>query len=202
MSVLSRRNTDEPAEEASRLLLRIGVFLLFVISLIAPILARQTVYVLLPIGAALLLAAATLTPEEGSGRSMRSILLSPPFLAALLLAAWTALSLLWTPFEGPAERFAENHGDARPGGARHRISAAAHQNLKSQPVADRRRRGDARACRRHFAAEAAIYARRHSRCRTARPRRTRTGPARLAGHGRPRRPRPLVFGGRPRWWRR
>jgi hypothetical protein len=107
MSVLSRRNADEPAEEASRLLLRIGVFLLFVISLIAPILARQTVYVLLPIGAALLLAAATLTPEEGSGRSMRSILRSPPFLAALLLAAWTALSLLWTPFEGPAERFAK-----------------------------------------------------------------------------------------------
>jgi hypothetical protein len=107
MSVLSRRNTDEPAEEAARLLLRIGVFLLFVVSLIAPILARQTVYVLLPIGAALLLAAATLTPDESSARSMRAILLSPPFLAALLLAAWTALSLLWTPFEGPAERFAK-----------------------------------------------------------------------------------------------
>lgn len=107
MSDLSRRNSDEPAEEASRLLLRIGVFLLFVVSLIAPILARQTVYVLLPIGAALLLAAATLTPDAGSARSMRSILLSPPFLAALLLAAWTALSLLWTPFEGPAERFAK-----------------------------------------------------------------------------------------------
>ncbi|MGD9656020.1 MAG: hypothetical protein AB7U61_00015 [Methylocystis sp.] len=107
MSVLSRRNTDEPAEEAARLLLRIGVFLLFVVSLIAPILARQTVYVLLPIGAALLLASATLTPDEGSARSMRAILLSPPFLAALLLAVWTALSLLWTPFEGPAERFAK-----------------------------------------------------------------------------------------------
>ncbi|MBM3552286.1 MAG: hypothetical protein FJX45_11050 [Alphaproteobacteria bacterium] len=107
MSVLSRRNNDEPAEEASRLLLRIGVFLLFVVSLIAPILARQTVYVLLPIGAALLLVAATLTPQEGSARSMRAILFSPPFLAALLLAAWTALSLLWTPFEGPAERFAK-----------------------------------------------------------------------------------------------
>jgi hypothetical protein len=107
MSVLSRRNTDEPAEEAARLLLRIGVFLLFVVSLIAPILARQTVYVLLPIGAALLLTAATLTPEEGAARSMRASLLSPPFLAALLLVAWTALSLLWTPFEGPAERFAK-----------------------------------------------------------------------------------------------
>jgi len=107
MSALLRRNIDEPAEEASRLLLRIGVFLLFVIALIAPILARQTVYVLLPIGAALLLAAATLTPEEGPARSMRAILLSPPFLAALLLAAWTALSLLWTPFDGPAERFAK-----------------------------------------------------------------------------------------------
>ena len=108
MSVFSRRSTDEPAEEAARLLLRIGVFLLFVISLIAPTLARQTVYVLLPIGAALLLASATLTPDEGSVRSMRSILASPPLLAAILLAAWTGLSLFWTPFEGPAERFAKS----------------------------------------------------------------------------------------------
>lgn len=108
MSVFSRRSTDEPAEEAARLLLRIGVFLLFVISLIAPILVRQTVYVLLPIGAALLLAAATLTPDERAMRSMRSILASPPLLAALLLAAWTGLSLFWTPFEGPAERFAKS----------------------------------------------------------------------------------------------
>lgn len=108
MSSLSHRTNDEPAEEAARLLLRLGVFLLFVISLVAPILARQTVYILLPIGAALLLASAGLTPDARAGRSLRAILLSPPVVAAMLLVGWTGLSLFWTPFQGPAERFAKS----------------------------------------------------------------------------------------------
>lgn len=108
MIALSRRPADEPAVEAARLLLRLSVFLLFVILLIAQILVRQTVYVLLPIGAALLLASATLAPDARALRSIREILLSPPLLAALLLATWAGLSLLWTPFEGPAERFAKS----------------------------------------------------------------------------------------------
>lgn len=108
MSSISRRSSDEPAEEAARLLLRLGVFLLFVIALVAPILARQTVYVLLPIGAVLLLISASLTPDERSARALGSILLSPPALAAVLLALWAGISLLWTPFEGPGERFAKS----------------------------------------------------------------------------------------------
>jgi hypothetical protein len=104
----SRRPADDPAEEAARLLLRLGVFMLFVISLLAPILARQTVYILLPVGAALLLASASLSENGRSGGSLRSILASPPVWAALLLAAWAGISLFWTPFEGgPAERFAK-----------------------------------------------------------------------------------------------
>ena len=138
MSVFSRRTTDEPAEEAARLLLRIGVFLLFVISLIAPILVRQTVYILLPIGAALLLASATLDAGRARQRSMRSILASPPLLAALLLAAWTGLSLFWTPFEGPAERFAKSAATLALVAAATAFSAAAHEDLKSQSAADRR----------------------------------------------------------------
>ncbi|MCC3246627.1 hypothetical protein LG047_15100 [Methylocystis sp. WRRC1] len=105
MFTFSRRPADDPAEEAARLLLRVGVFLLFVISLVAPILARQTVYILLPIGAALLLISASLSEDARAGRSLRAILLSPPMLAAMLLVLWTGLSLLWTPFSGPGERF-------------------------------------------------------------------------------------------------
>lgn len=105
MFTFSRRPADDPAEEAARLLLRLGVFLLFVVSLVAPILARQTVYILLPIGAALLLAAAGLSADARAGRSLRDLLLSPPVLAALLLVTWTGLSLFWTPFQGPGERF-------------------------------------------------------------------------------------------------
>ncbi len=108
MSSLSRRSTDEPAEEAARFLLRLGVFLLFVISLVAPILARQTVYVLPPIGAALLLVATVLhSDRRAGGASLRAIMTSPTLLAAMLLVLWSGLSLLWTPFDGPAERYAK-----------------------------------------------------------------------------------------------
>ncbi|MDJ0447051.1 hypothetical protein [Methylocystis sp. JR02] len=105
MTSFSRGPADDPSEEAARLLLRIGVFMLFVISLLAPILARQTVYILLPVGAALLLASALLSSNNYSGSSLKALLASPPVWAALLLAFWAGVSLVWTPFEGPAERF-------------------------------------------------------------------------------------------------
>ncbi len=107
MITFSRRPADDPAEEAARLLLRLGVFLLFVISLLAPILARQTVYILLPVGAALLLVSATLSNDAGAVGSLRALFAAPPVWAAVLLALWAGISLIWTPFEGPAERFAK-----------------------------------------------------------------------------------------------
>lgn len=110
MITFSRRPAEDPAEEAARLLLRLGVFMLFVIALPAPILARQTVYILLPVGAALLLASAVLSNNGGAGGSLRALLRSPPVWAALLLGFWAGVSLIWTPFEGPAERFAKAAG--------------------------------------------------------------------------------------------
>ncbi len=107
MITFSRRPAEDPAEEAARLLLRLGVFMLFVIALPAPILARQTVYIILPVGAALLLASAVLSNNGESGGSLRALLRSPPVWAALLLGLWAGVSLIWTPFEGPAERFAK-----------------------------------------------------------------------------------------------
>ncbi|MEK8092495.1 hypothetical protein WOC76_08150 [Methylocystis sp. IM3] len=107
MITFSRRPAEDPAQEAARLLLRLGVFMLFVIALPAPILARQTVYILLPVGAALLLASAVLSNNGDSGGSLRALLRSPPVWAALLLGLWAGVSLIWTPFEGPAERFAK-----------------------------------------------------------------------------------------------
>lgn len=112
MTFHTRRANEVPAEEASRLLTRIGVFLLFVISLLAPILAGQTIYILLPIGAALLLAGAAVSPvTREKTQSLRHLLLSSPVLAGLFLVGLAALSLTWTPFpEGPAERFWKNAG--------------------------------------------------------------------------------------------
>jgi hypothetical protein len=107
MFSFSRRPAEDPAEEAARLLVRLGVFLLFVIALAVPILARQTLYILLPLGAALLLMAAMLSNNGGLGGSLREILRSPTVWAWMLLALWAGVSLIWTPFEGPAERFAK-----------------------------------------------------------------------------------------------
>jgi len=105
----SRRTIDNPAIEAAQLLARLGIFLLFVISQLAPIVVRQTAYILLPVGAALLLASAGLTPQAYKSRPLRDLLLSSPVIAALLLVAWTGLSLFWTPFgDGPGERFAKS----------------------------------------------------------------------------------------------
>jgi hypothetical protein len=103
---------DDPALEAGRLLTRIGVFLLFVVALIAPVIAGQTIYILLPVGAALLLMGAAIAPDRREKTApLRGLLTTPPFLAALFLAGWAALSLNWTPFHGgPTERYWKDAG--------------------------------------------------------------------------------------------
>jgi len=86
--------------------------LLFVVSMLAPILAGQTIYILLPVGAALLLAGAAVSPvTREKTRPLRNLLVSSPVLAALFLIGLAALSLTWTPFpDGPSERFLKNSG--------------------------------------------------------------------------------------------
>ena len=103
---------EDPALEAGRLLTRIGVFLLFVVALIAPVVAGQTIYILLPVGAVLLLLGSAVAPDRREKTApLREFLMAPPFLAALFLAAWAAVSLNWTPFHGgPAERYWKDAG--------------------------------------------------------------------------------------------
>ncbi len=105
----SARPGDAPADGAARLLTRIGVFLLFVVSLSAPVALHQTIYILLPIGAALLLAGAIISPRtQEITTPLWNVLASRPVLAALLIIGWAACSLLWTPFAvGPGERLAK-----------------------------------------------------------------------------------------------
>jgi hypothetical protein len=108
MSSLPRRTIDDPAADAARLLARLGIMLLFIISQVAPILARQTIYILLPVGAALLLLSASLAPDARKLKSLAQLALTPTALGAFFLIGWTGLSLVWTPFgAGPAERFAK-----------------------------------------------------------------------------------------------
>lgn len=106
-----RRTIDDPAEDAARLLLRLGVFLLFVASQLAPVLAGQTIYILLPIGAALLSLGASLASRRRTDHPLplRRIATSPAVVAGVFLIAWAGLSLAWTPFaSGPSERFAKS----------------------------------------------------------------------------------------------
>lgn len=83
--------------------------LLFIISQLAPIVTRQTIYILLPIGAALLLLSASLAPQTRRLREIAALALTPTALAAFFFVGWTGLSLAWTPFgAGPAERYAKS----------------------------------------------------------------------------------------------
>jgi hypothetical protein len=109
MWTIPRRTIDDPAADAARLLARLGIMLLFIISQVAPILARQTIYILLPIGAALLLLSASLAPSARRLGEIAALALKPTTLAAFFFVGWTGLSLAWTPFgSGPAERFAKS----------------------------------------------------------------------------------------------
>jgi hypothetical protein len=58
-------------------------------------------FVLFPVGVALLLVAATLDPVAGVGPRLRALALSPVTWAAVAVFAWACLSLLWTPFPVP-----------------------------------------------------------------------------------------------------
>jgi hypothetical protein len=109
MPVFPRRTIDDPALGAARILSRMGLILLFIISQVAPILAGQTIYLLLPIGAVLLLLSASLAPDPHRLRELADLAFKPPVIAAGFFVAWTALSLVWTPYSaGPAERFAKS----------------------------------------------------------------------------------------------
>lgn len=99
---------DDPAQDAASLLRRLGFFGLFVIIPILSQVSRRGAVVFAPISVILLVIASAIDrgqrPVAASG--MR-LLVSPAFLAGLLIVLWAALSLIWTPFPGPAiERLA------------------------------------------------------------------------------------------------
>ena len=102
---------DDPAVAAARLLVRLGLTGLAIGMPLAALISRRAVFLIFPVGTALILAGALLrSGGEGLRRFMRG-LASPAGLAALLLAAWAAASLLWTPYLAEAqEHFAKMAG--------------------------------------------------------------------------------------------
>jgi hypothetical protein len=100
------RSTEWPAEAATKLLTRLGLGILFIGLPCAGIVWRGAIYVLLPVGAILILIGALVDAPRLAGRRFAGSLASPPGAAALFVAFWAGLSLIWTPFPAQAgERF-------------------------------------------------------------------------------------------------
>jgi len=90
----------DPAVEAARFLCRVALIILLILTPAAELVAHGTLYVLLPIGATILVIAGWLSGGLRE-RHLGAALLTPIGLAALFLTFWSGLSLAWTPF--PAE---------------------------------------------------------------------------------------------------
>ena len=100
------QSSDPPAEAAAKVLIRLGLAALFVALPCTGIFWRGAIYVLLPVGATLILIGAMLDAPRHIGRRLHGALVSPVGCAALFLTFWACLSLLWTPFpEEAADRF-------------------------------------------------------------------------------------------------
>jgi hypothetical protein len=101
MAQFSDASRSDAATDAAQLLSRIGYAALAVATPSAATLSSRALFVLFPVGVALLLVAASLDPVAGVGPRLRALFASPAAWAAVALFAWAGLSLLWTPFPIP-----------------------------------------------------------------------------------------------------
>ena len=101
MAQLSNASPSDAAADAAQLLSRIGYAALALATPSAATLSSRAMFVLFPVGVALLLVAATLDPVAGVGPRLRGLAMSPVTWAAVAVFAWACLSLLWTPFPVP-----------------------------------------------------------------------------------------------------
>ena len=98
----SQRPIDDPAAAAALFLIRCGLIVLGFLVPMSAVASRRAVYTLLPIGAGLLLLAATLLPRVSVGRRLGSGLSTFAGIGGLVLLIWSAASILWTPFPADA----------------------------------------------------------------------------------------------------
>lgn len=94
----SQRPIDDPAADAALLLIRLGLVVLAFGAPLSVVISRRAIFTLLPVGAGLLLLAATLLPKPRIKHRLRLGAASLVGLSLLGLMAWSALSMVWTPF--------------------------------------------------------------------------------------------------------
>ncbi len=97
----ARPALEDPAAEAAQLLCRLALVILMIFTPAAELFSQGALYVLLPVGATILLIAGWLSSGHRD-RHLVAALLSPIGIAALFLAFWAGLSLIWMPFPDEA----------------------------------------------------------------------------------------------------
>jgi hypothetical protein len=99
--MIERTKEDKASEDAANLLLRIGVATVFIATPFFQLFSQRAIFILPPIGGALILVAGIALAPRVNMRDVFAFLASAVGLAASFLVFWMLLSLLWTPF--PAE---------------------------------------------------------------------------------------------------
>ncbi len=106
----ARPALDDPAAEATQLLCRLALIILMILTPAAELFSLGALYVLLPVGATILLIAGWLSSGHRD-RHLVTLLLGPIGIAALFLVFWAGLSLIWAPFpDEAAVRFVRGLG--------------------------------------------------------------------------------------------
>jgi hypothetical protein len=108
MAYLTDERTTDPARQAALLLFRIGFAILFIILPVAAVFSRRAIVIIAPIGATVMICATLMMKGKSrGGLALSAMALSACGLSGLFLFFWSGLSLLWTPYPGPAaERLA------------------------------------------------------------------------------------------------
>jgi len=97
MANFTNPSSQDAAEDAARLLQRLGFVVLALGGSCAEALSSRSIFLFFPIGAALLLVAAVLDPVRGVGQRLYRVISSPLAWVCFGLFGWAALSLAWAP---------------------------------------------------------------------------------------------------------
>jgi hypothetical protein len=111
--VAATRTFSDPAAAAAQLLFDLALILLMIVTPVAEVFLHGPLYVLLPVGACILIVAGRVAQAREDRPDFRKILRSPITWAAIFLFFWAGLSIIWTPFpDEAATRFFKALGTA------------------------------------------------------------------------------------------
>jgi hypothetical protein len=98
-----QRMREDPAAAASGLILRVGIAILAIAVPCGAVISQRLLFVLTPVGAALMVIGGLMQPgERGRLDAVRGLAFAPLVQAMLFIVLWAGFSLLWTPFPEPA----------------------------------------------------------------------------------------------------